>query len=78
MRLRSLRQFLGTSVQIELLSLFPDLKFIHFRPDSLKVIKNSKGEWFFVVFSHPDVCIPNTFMFSLVRNKGNRLDAPCG
>jgi hypothetical protein len=35
-------------------------------------------KWLLISFSSRQCCVPNTFMFTLIRRVGSRLDAPCG
>ena len=36
------------------------------------------ADWLLISFSSVKHCIPNTFMFTLIRKVSGRLDAPCG
>jgi cysteine sulfinate desulfinase/cysteine desulfurase-like protein len=77
-RLEHMRAFLGDCIQETLSSALDNVTFTHFRPDTLKQVKKSRNLWHLVVFSHPGSALPTTFMFALIRNLGDRLDAPCG
>ncbi len=70
-RLASLRVHLETLIR----NCFKTMCFPDIHNDWERAIT---AEWLVVSFSPVQSCVPNTFMFTLIRKIDGRLDAPCG